>query len=173
MNKESLNHIIQQYELLNNWYLFSLADITDKDGSRTMNDQINSLEWLAGHLITGRYRNIVRLGVKIEPYKYLDKFINQTLPPPNAIAFDAKLQYPTLTECREQWTNYAGIFLTAMKNADENILKSELPFQIPTGGKTIADALVFMSLHETYHIGQMSILRKSLGYKSMQLTPKK
>jgi hypothetical protein len=173
MKNESLNHIAAQYRLLNDWYLFSLADITDEDGSRTVDGHTNSLEWLAGHLITGRYRNILRLGVKIEPYKYLDKFINQTMPPPNAIAFDAKLQYSSLTECRTQWTSYADIFLNAIKNADENILKSELSFQIPSGGKTIEDALVFMSMHETYHIGQMSIIRKMLGYKSMQLSPRK
>jgi uncharacterized damage-inducible protein DinB len=173
MNKESMNHIIKQYELLTDWYLFALADISDKDASRTTNDHINSLEWIAGHLITGRYRNIMRLGVKIEPYKYLDHFINQTLPPPNAIAFDKKIQYPNLTECREQWTNYSSIFLNAIKNADEHILKSELPFQIPTGGKTVEDALAFMSMHENYHIGQMSIIRKLLGYKSMQLSQKK
>ena len=173
MNNGSLNHIIRQYQLLSDWYLFVLADITDKDGSKTMNDHTNSLEWLAGHLLTGRYRNILRLGVKIEAYKYLDKFINQTLPPPNAIAFDTKLEYPSLTESRTQWTNYAAILLNAIKNADENILKSELPFSIPTGGKTVEDALAFMSMHESYHIGQMSLIRKSLGYKSMQLSPKK
>jgi uncharacterized damage-inducible protein DinB len=173
MNKESINHVTKQYELLSNWYLFALADITDQDGSKIIHDQTNSLEWLAGHLITGRYRNIMRLGIKVEPYKYLDKFINQTLPPPNAIAFDTKIKYPNLTECREQWTDYAVIFLNAIKNADESILKTELPFPIPTGGKTVEDALFFMSMHETYHIGQMSIIRKSLGYKSMQLAPKK
>ena len=173
MKNESLNHITTQYQLLTDWYLFSLADITDKDGSKAIKDQVNSLEWLAGHLITGRYRNILRLGIRIEPYKYLDRFINQTIPPPNAIAFDKKIIYPNLTESREQWTNYADIFLNAIKNADQSILKSELAFSIPTGGKTIEDALAFMILHETYHIGQMSIMRKLLGYKSMQLSPKK
>jgi hypothetical protein len=172
MKNESLNHISTQYHLITDWYLFSLADITDKDGSKVISDQINNLEWVAGHLITGRYRNILRLGVKIEPYKYLDKFINQTIPPPNAIAFDKKIIYPTLTESREQWMNYANIFLNAIRNVDEKVLKSELPFSIPTGGKTIEDALAFMILHESYHIGQMSIIRKLLGYKSMQLSPK-
>jgi hypothetical protein len=173
MKKESLSHITAQYQLLTDWYLFSLADITDNDGSKVISDHINSLEWLAGHLITGRYRNILRLGVKVEPYKYMDKFINQTLPPPNAIAFDKKIIYPSLAESREQWTNYADIFLNAIRNADENILKSELLFPIPTGGKTTEDALAFLILHETYHIGQMSIIRKLLGYKSMQLVSKK
>jgi hypothetical protein len=173
MKNESLNHISTQYRLLTDWYLFSLEEIADKDGNKVLSDQVNSLEWLAGHLITGRYRNILRLGVKIEPYKSLDRFINQSAPPPNAIAFDKKIIYPSLTESREQWSNYAEIFLNAIKNVDEHILESALPFQIPTGGKTVEDALAFMIMHESYHIGQMSIIRKLLGYKSMRISPGK
>ncbi|MFL5730782.1 MAG: DinB family protein [Cytophagaceae bacterium] len=170
---EALTHFFRQYQLLTDWYLFSLADISDEDGKKVIAQQTNSLEWLAGHLITGRYRNMMRLGVKIEPYQYMDKYINQTLPPPNAVAFDTRIYYPSLTESRAQWTSYAEIFLNALKNADETILKSDLTFQIPTGGKTIEDALAFIIMHESYHIGQMSIIRKFLGYKSMQLVPKR
>ncbi len=131
------------------------------------------MEWLAGHLITGRYRNIIRLGIKPAPYKYLDLFINQTIPPPNAIAFNKKIVYPTLTQSREQWKNYSDIFLQGLNTSDENILKAEIPFSVPTGGNTVMDALLFVILHETYHIGQMSIIRKSMGYNSMQVVPRR
>ncbi len=173
MNKESLDHFMQQYQLLTHWYLFALEDITDNDGSKTINGKTNSLEWIAGHLIAGRYRNISRLGIKIEPYKHLGNFINQSIPPPNAIAFNDKIKYAPLSESREQWTSYADIFLSALKNADETILKTALSFSIPTGGKTVEDALAFLALHESYHIGQMSIIRKSLSYNSMRLSPGK
>jgi uncharacterized damage-inducible protein DinB len=166
---KSIEHIVKQYGLLTDWYLSVLEGIEDKDGSKTMSEHTNSLEWLAGHLLTGRYRNIIRLGVQIEPYKYLDKFINQTLPPPNAIKFDKAIQYPGLTECRKQWMEYGKIFLDRLNVVDENILKSEIPFTVMTGGNTVEDALTFMALHETFHIGQMSIMRKAMGYSAMQL----
>jgi uncharacterized damage-inducible protein DinB len=169
----SINHLIHQYQVLNNWFLYVIDGIEDKDGSKTINDGTNSIEWLAGHLITGRYRNLVRLGVQIEPYKYLDKFINQTLPPPNAIAFSKTIQYPTLTECREQWKMYSELLMERLNTLDESILKSTIPFTVPTGGNTIEDSLIFVVMHETYHIGQMSIIRKAIGYPGMQLTPKK
>lgn len=170
---ESLNQIIKQYRLLTDWYLSVLDDVTDDEGSKTINGRTNSLRWLAGHLITGRYRNLVRLGVQIEPYKHLDKFINQTIPPPNAISFNSNIQYPGLTECKEQWTDYANIFLATLNRIDESILKNELPFPVLSGGKTVEDALGFAALHEAYHIGQMSILRKVSGYDPMQLSPRK
>jgi len=170
---QELQHIITQYKILSDWYLSALDDINEEDGSKVPNDNSNSLEWIAGHLITGRYRNIVRLGVKIDQYKNLDKFVNQAIPPPNAIAFDKKIKYPSLSECREQWIDYSAILLETLNVVDENVLKTELPFPVITGGKTVMDALAFVALHESYHIGQMSIIRKSFGYKSMQLAPRK
>jgi uncharacterized damage-inducible protein DinB len=168
---KSIDNLIKQYQVLTYWYISVLDDIPDTDGNKTLSDNTNSLEWIAGHLLVGRYRNIVRIGVQIEPYKYLETFINQTLPPPNAIAFNKETTYPNLTECRNQWLAYSNIFINGLKNIDEAILSTELPFGVPTGGKTIEDALTFVSLHETFHIGQMSILRKLLGHSAMNLNP--
>ena len=162
--------IIKQYQLLTDWFLSVLDGVSDTDGSKTMNSHTNSLEWLAGHLITGRYRNMVRLGMQVEPYKYLDKFVNPTIPPPNAIAFDPSIKYATLTECKEQWNIYSTSLLDKLKSIDESLLESEIPFTVLTGGNTLEDILAFIVMHESYHIGQMSNIRKLLGYNSMQLS---
>jgi len=167
------NHIIKQYQLLTDWYLSVLDGIHDQDGSKVINEVSNSLEWLGGHLITGRYRNISRLGIKIDPNKGLDKFVNQTIPPPNAIAFDKTIKYPNLSECREEWMRFSKILLDGLHAVSEDILQSEITFKVPTGGNTVEDALIFVALHESYHIGQMSTIRKSLGYSAMLLNPRK
>jgi len=167
---ESVENIIKQYTLLTDWFLSALENINDQDGCKTINDTSNSLEWIAGHLITGRYRNIIRLNVQIEPYKYIKKFIDQTIPPPNSIKFDKGNTYPSLTDSREQWTYYWKTFLDKLNTLDEDILKNEIPFNVLSGGNKVEDALTFMVMHETYHIGQMSIIRKALGYSAMQLT---
>lgn len=170
---ESIANLIKQYQLLTDWYLSVIEDIEESDGSKTIADNTNSLEWLAGHLITGRYRNIIRLGVEIEPYKYMDKFINQTIPPPNAIAFNKMIQYPSLNDCKQQWKIYGKIFMDRLKEIKTDTLSAEIPFTVMTGGNTVKDALTFITLHETFHIGQMSIIRKALGYPAMQLSPRK
>jgi hypothetical protein len=167
------NHTIKQYHLLTDWYLSVLDGIADQDGSRVISDVTNSLEWLGGHLITGRYRSISRLGVKIQPNIGLDKFVNQAIPPPNAIAFDNKIKYPSLSECRKEWTSFSKILLDGLHSVSDSVLKTEISFQVPTGGNTVEDALIFVTLHESYHIGQMSIIRKSIGYNPMQLAPRK
>jgi len=166
---DSLSNIIRQFKLINNWYLSALENIKDEDGSKVIPGHTNSMEWIAGHLVTGRYRNLVRLGLQIDPYTHLEKFINQTLPPPNAIAFDSSIKYPLLSESREQWINYSTALLDRLNGLDEKTLTAEIPFAVPIGGNTIEDSELFAIMHETYHIGQMSLIRKSLGYNAMQL----
>lgn len=168
-----ISNIIRQFQVISYWYIAALENIKDDDGRKLIHADTNSMEWIAGHLITGRYRNLLRLGVQIEPYKHLDKFVNQTIPPPNAVAFDSKIKYPDLTECRTQWIIYADTLQETLDNFDERKLKTEIPFTVPIGGNTIEDSLLFIVMHETYHIGQMSIIRKCLGYTAMQLFLKK
>lgn len=167
---ERLTLAIRQYQLLTDWFLSAIDGIDDKDGNKSINNLTNSLEWITGHLIVGRYNNIKLLGGQAEPYPDIAKFINAAaLPPRNTVAFDKDFKYLPLSEHRKKWLNYSDVFIKILQNIDEGILEKELPFTILTGGNKIEDALKFLILHETYHIGQMSLFRKALGYKSMML----
>jgi len=166
---QSLHYFVAQYQLLTDWYLSVLDGIEDHEGHAAIGSQMNSLEWLAGHLITGRYRNMVRVGLEMPPYKHLEKFINQSAPPPNAIAFSPSISYPAISESVMQWKTYAEIFLDRLRELDAHILAMPISFAIPMGGNTVGDALAFVTMHESYHIGQMSIIRKSIGHGAMHL----
>src|SRR5215831_9221391 len=130
----SIDNLVKQYNLLTDWFLSALENISEEDGRKTISENSNSLEWIAGHLLTTRYRNMLRVGLKIEPYKHLDRFINQTIPPPNAIKFDKENSYPSLAESREQWIEYGKLFSNRFSSLDETTLNSELPFNVLTGG---------------------------------------
>lgn len=156
-----------QFRLLTDWYLSVLENLKPEDGSKVISGNTNSLEWLAGHLIVTRCRNTVRLGQPVEPYPYLDAFVDQSLPPPNFRAFDSNRNYPSLAECAEAWSAYSRLFIATLEAADEKSLATEIPLTGPTGGSTVQDLLTSVVLHEAFHIGQMSIIRKALGYKAM------
>ena len=173
MTPQFLQQTIKQYALLNDWYLSVLDGISDDHGNKVINDLTNSLEWISGHLIAGRYRNILRMGQHLELYAHLDKFVNPGIPPPNAIAFSRQIPYAHLSENRMQWTRYGETLLSALHSVTDDVLDKQLPFSIPIDGNTVADALSFVALHESYHIGQMSLIRKSLGYGAMVLGRRK
>jgi uncharacterized damage-inducible protein DinB len=163
----TMEQMTKQYRLLTDWYLSVLEDIKPEDGSKVISQNTNSLEWLAGHLLVTRCRNILRLGQTVEPYQHLDTFVDQTLPPPNFRAFDPNKKYPRLAECAENWSNYSKIFVDTLESVDDRVLKTQIPLSGPTGGNTVEDLLTSVVLHEAFHIGQMSIIRKALGYKAM------
>jgi hypothetical protein len=165
---QNTENIYKQFRLLTDWYISALEGIDDKEGSSTIGDT-NSFEWIAGHLVVGRYRTAMRLGMEVAPYPHLDQFANSSAPPPNAIAFNRNIQYPSLTNCREHWMKYSALILEKLEKADEALLSTTLALNVPIGGNTLKDMLAFTALHESYHIGQLSILRKSMGKAGFSL----
>jgi uncharacterized damage-inducible protein DinB len=162
-----MQQLPRQFRLLTDWYLSVLEGMQPADGSKTLSEHNNSLEWLAGHLLVTRCRNITRLGGQAEELPFLDAYIDPTLPLPGFRPFDKNRAYPSLGECAETWERISEAFLAALQAADEAVLQTVLPLSGPTGGNTVADLLVSMVLHESFHIGQMSIIRKALGYPAM------
>lgn len=159
--------MLRQFRLLTDWYVSVLEGITEEQGSQVLSEHTNSLEWIAGHLLIMRARNTVRLGQPVESYPYLDLFVDPTLPPPQFIPFDRSKKYPGLMELVQDWTQYSDRFIETLEAADDWILQTEIPLQGPTGGTTVEDLFTSMVLHEAFHIGQMSIIRKALGYQGM------
>lgn len=166
---DAFTHTIEQYELLTDWYLNSLEGIEDKDGSKSLNGFTNSLEWIAAHLLVERHKLINLLEGEIEPYAYYDKLVDPTAPPPHNRAFNVDTKYQPLSEIRSKWIGYSTVFIAALKKADVSILSKTLPSNSLTGGNKAENLLVFLAVHEGYHIGQMSLMRKALGYGGMKL----
>ncbi|MGI4863061.1 MAG: DinB family protein [Janthinobacterium lividum] len=163
----NIEQMSRQFRLLTDWHLSVLDGIRPADGSRVLSDHTNSLEWLAGHLLVTRNRNIARLGGPAQELPDLDAYVDSALPPPNFRPFDKHRVYPSLAACAEAWGKVSTVFLATLLAADERTRQTVLPLSGPTGGNTVEDLLVAAVLHESFHIGQMSILRKAFGYPAM------
>ena len=105
--------------------------------------------------------------MRTNKYPHLDLFVFKDIPPPNAKPLDESVNYPDLRETLEYWDTYSEFLLKRLPLLSEEQLISELTFTTPIGGKTVLESLAFAASHESYHIGQMSIIRKSLGHKAM------
>jgi uncharacterized damage-inducible protein DinB len=157
----------RQFRLLTDWYLSVLDTIHPADGHRVVSEHTNSLEWLAGHLLVTRNRNITRLGGAAIHLPHLDAYVDPTAPAPGFRPFDPQRLYPSLTACAALWQEVSTVFLATLHAADEPTRQTVLPLSGPTGGNTVDDLLVAAVLHESFHIGQMSVLRKAFGYPAM------
>jgi len=143
-----------------------LAGIVGSQGGERMTDQVNHLQWIAGHLANARFNYSVMLGLDVQfPYKEL--YVDPTQPPPGNRPIDPALEYPSLNELLKLWNAVSPSFVEALAGLKEEQLSKKLPFETPIRDNTMAGLFGFLSSHESSHIGQMSIIRKYLGLSAM------
>lgn len=146
-------------------YKNALVNIDDTPGKHP-NEPIARLHWLAGHLLVTRSRFALRFGIITEPFPYLDLYIFKDNPPPNGRPMDMAIHYPPLDTLLKLWDQYSEGLPEKFIQMTDDELAANGPFASPTG-PTMLDNIAFVALHESYHIGQMGTLRRSLGYDAM------
>jgi uncharacterized damage-inducible protein DinB len=92
---------------------------------------------------------------------------NPDASPPGNRSCDPALAYPELKDLLYWWSQYSDPFVRAVSDLSEEELAKPMLFQTPIEGNAMRDFYTFLAAHEMYHIGQMSILRRMLGYDAM------
>ncbi len=162
--------ILNQLKLQTRWFKNAVDGIDEEDSVIRLNNKVNNLRWLAGHLVAARYRRLASMNADITPFIHIDKFFLKDVPPPGTKPFDELIEYPPLSECRQAWEFYSNPLIKEISLLTAGQLSVRFPFKLPIEGSTIMDVLAFFALHESFHIGQMAIIRKALGYPSMILS---
>ena len=119
----------------------------------------NHAMWILGHLacadeyfmnkIDGRPFN------KFEDWQ--GKFFMNSKPTTNTA------DYPPVAEVKETLANNREALISCFKKMDEAKLRSPLPEEIQTFAPTHAALIPTIAWHEAMHIGQLSVVRKSLS----------
>ena len=138
----------------------SLDDLSNADaGRRWREGEGSSIAYLLGHLLSSRVGLLRRFG-ETEENPYAELFGG------NAGAQDAAA-YPPLEELARGWDDVAARLESTLAGRDEEqVLADASGFPIPD--QTARGALMFLAWHESYHIGQIGIMRTEMGYPSMQ-----
>jgi uncharacterized damage-inducible protein DinB len=123
--------------------------------TRPGNDS-NHMTWIAGHMIVMR--------------AIVPKIMGQQWSAPweGLFARGAKLvapeQYPAPAELQQAWHEVSKNLSASLAGASEDLLGRPVPKETPSLDGKIGGSIALLSLHETYHVGQMGYLRKLLGY---------
>lgn len=161
----SIQPVTKQFILQTRLFNNVLEGIEDRKGSDRLSDYVNHLQWISGHLTNSRYHLGPALGLSGH-FPYEEVYTDLSQPPPHNRAVDPSIIYPSLTEIKKSWNEFAPGFAEKISGLTNEQLETETPARVPTG-KTMSDLLAFIASHESYHIGQMSIIRKSLGLPAM------
>ncbi len=75
---------------------------------------------------------------------------------------------PALSVVRRVWSELAPTLDACLGTLDEDELRSPSRQLFPVSDPSLLGAISFMIQHESYHIGQLALLRKYLGHPAMK-----
>ncbi|MGQ0703632.1 MAG: DinB family protein [Gemmatimonadales bacterium] len=136
-----------------------LQDLTDEQARMRPSPTTNSAAFVAAHLAESRYFLLKLLGA--ERPSPLDRYLSGWK------SIEQIQEWPTLAQVRDAWTEASHALrdrLDAMTAAE---LDAPNPTRFPVREQTVLGVLGFLVQHESYHVGQLSLLRKYVGLPAM------
>ncbi len=138
----------------------SLSDLSNEDAGRQWRKgDGSSISFLLGHIMSSRVGLLKRFG-ETEDNPYAELFGAK------ASAQDVAA-YPAISELAAGWTEVAARLDSTLDGLNEDQLLVGVE-GFPVSDQTARGALMFLAWHESYHVGQIGLLRTELGYPSMQ-----
>jgi hypothetical protein len=137
-----------------------LADVSEQHAQERANDRTNSMTFIAIHLVESRHT--IAQYLQIPTSNPLDRYLK------GAVRIEDLRELPSLTELRNAW---GGISLTldaGLSDLADAELNAPSPQRFPVDLPTVHGGLGFLLQHESYHIGQLALLRKYFGYPAMR-----
>lgn len=137
-----------------------LSDLTDEEaGFRTRDGEGNSISFLVGHLVSSRVSLLKRLG-ETDENPWVELYGSK------ARAQEGSA-YPPIAEMAATWKAVAKRFEALLEGlTEEQILAPVAGYPVPD--QTERGALMFMAWHESYHVGQIGMLRKEVGKQAFR-----
>ena len=136
-----------------------LAGLPDDKARVRPTESTNSAAFVAAHLVDSRVYTLDLLGVK------------QKSPLTGAKGgFNDIAQvstYPTLAEIEKAWTGVSEVLDQRVRSLTAAELDAPLDPGFPVEPKTLLGVFTFLVQHDSYHLGQLALLRKQAGLPAM------
>jgi uncharacterized damage-inducible protein DinB len=139
-------------------FLNCLAGVGDGAAARRVTPETNSLAFVAAHLVDGRHRLAEYLGApRSSPIAHELQ---------GAKRQDDLAALPTVVELLAAWESVSAHLAVTVERLDTGHLAAEgRPF--PGSDRTVLGGIAFLIQHESFHIGQLALLRRQLGLPAM------
>lgn len=122
-------------------------------------DGVNSAAFLFAHLIEARHLMTSVAGAP------LDNPINRYISSRQSI--DEITEWPTMAELHAAWSAVSAALEGAMAAVTAESAAAPTAFKFPIPDTSVGGILTFLTQHDSYHLGQLSMLRKYLVGSAM------
>lgn len=133
-----------------------IEDITEEESMARTENNFNHIRWQTGHLLHSNYATLALFSQeKIEPKDYGNIFGG------GAELSDDPKAYPSMAELRRELLDLKERIIALAEKADDEVFEREIEW----GSKkiTVWQAMSFLCMHNFYHAGQITQIRKTLG----------
>lgn len=151
-------HLRSITEMSTAWFLNSLDGVSEEQAWRRTADNANSFGYVALHVANARYFFAKTAGLELaNPLTQYTKGVRTN---------DELKDHPTLDQIRDAWNALAPELHDYIAMVD---IERELDHRFPNTDKTVGGFLLFAIHHDAYHIGQLSMLRRTHGLNGTKL----
>jgi uncharacterized damage-inducible protein DinB len=134
----------------------AIADVEPEHWFHKPGEDSNHLMWALGHLVVHRGRTLNVLGIDWDtPWASLFARGAERV---------ANAEYPSIDEMRNAWKQVSAELSAVLREAPADLLAKEAPKGPPSLDGKLSGTVAFFAFHDTYHTGQISYLRKWLGF---------
>jgi uncharacterized damage-inducible protein DinB len=139
-----------------------LEGMSDEQANVRPSAAANNAIFVAAHVADSRYFLLKVLGADLaNPLApYLEK----------AKSIDDVKRFPALSEIQSAWTAASRSLrdrIGAIPSAEWDVRCGE---RFPAADQTMIGALTFLVQHDSYHVGQLALLRRQVGLPAMSYT---
>ena len=152
--------LISTLELNTRLLLNALDGVSEDHARMRPNERTNHALFLACHLVDSRHYLARALGLESEsPFKAMLE---------GADGIDDVKEYPSLDRVRQAWKDVGNRLSSHIAGLEASDLEKAPPFAFPIeGGGTLLGCLAFLVQHDSYHLGQVALLRRFVGLEAM------
>jgi uncharacterized damage-inducible protein DinB len=135
-----------------------LDGVTDQDATKRPGGA-NSMAFIFLHVADARY--------------YLAGLVGPALDNPLGQYTDVRSigeakTLPSLEDLRAAWREVSPVVEQRLQALEPDAWSRESPASFPIPDGTLLGATAFLIQHESYHLGQLGLLRRQLGYPGME-----
>jgi uncharacterized damage-inducible protein DinB len=155
----SITPLASIFRLNTELVLNCIEDLDDERAQTRGEPPVNSIAFLVAHLTETRH--------------LIAQIVGQPLPSPFSEGFskartlEAAGPLPPLDELRPHWERISAHIAVHIERLDTAQLAQSSSQRLPGTDGSLLGALAFLAQHESYHLGQIGILRRQQGCSPM------
>jgi len=116
----------------------------------------NNAHWILGHIVAARRMVLRRLGSD-EPEADWEKIFDMGAQP------EGTREFPSVEDLMSELEATDQDFFARLSGLSEEQAEADFGRKLPDKSKTLLEGLAFFHFHESYHLGQLGLLRRMAG----------